>query len=124
MPTLNKMTLKQLANIYNDAAIRLSKSKVKKFSDRKSAIRRVVAIRKELLERGSRGAGRPSAYEGKFIYPLVDENPRRKGSHGFRSFRIILKKPGIAYEDFIKAGGLSHGLRWDLERSFVAVRDE
>jgi len=58
--------------------------------------------------------GRRSRLEGRAIFPLGQENKRRKGSHGFRSFQILLDNPGIAYEDYLKAGGRLVDLRWDI----------
>jgi hypothetical protein len=50
-----------------------------------------------------------------FIVPLVDENPRRKGSHGFKSLQIILgaRKP-ISVADFQKKNGRLRDLHWDV----------
>ncbi len=124
MTDLKNMTLKQLANTYNDAAKALGKPTINKFSNRESAERRTEAIRKELLANTTRPVGRPAAHAGKRIYALVDGNPRRPGSLGYYSYQIVKKAgtKGITYEAFIKAGGLNNGLRWDLERKFVEVK--
>lgn len=44
MRPLNTLTLSELVGQYNEAAERLGENKIKKFSDRKSAIRRTEAI--------------------------------------------------------------------------------
>ncbi len=121
MTDLSTMSLKQLANTYNDVAKSLGRPTIKKFSDRKSATRRTEAIRKELGAGKVRPVGRPAAHAGKKIYPTVEVNPRRPDSHGYHSFKIVANNPGITYENFIKKGGLSNGLRWDLAHKFVKV---
>ena len=67
--------------------------------------------------------GRQSKYAGSSILALVDKNPRRLGSHGYKSMQIILDAPDktILYEDFIAAGGRGEDLRYDLEKEHVTV---
>ena len=50
-----------------------------------------------------------------FIVSQVDGNPRRKGSHGFKSFQIIAgaRKP-VQIEMFVKKGGRLRDLHWDI----------
>jgi hypothetical protein len=52
--------------------------------------------------------------EGKSILPIKSHNHRRMGSHGFRSFQIILDSPAISYEDYLAKGGRLVDLRWDI----------
>ena len=73
-----------------------------------------------------KGRGRKSHFVGKVIHTKVDENPRHEGGHGHRSMSIIIKagKKGIAYDDFIKAGGRSKDLAWDQARDRVELTDK
>lgn len=57
-------------------------------------------------------AGRVSMYAGKVIVKLVDENPRREGTHGFNSWKLLRKN--MTYEQYITAGGRREDLAWDL----------
>lgn len=71
-----------------------------------------------LVKRASRFAGMkltPSAAAKK-------DNPRKAGSHGWKSMEIIRKKPGISYEDFINAGGRNNDLGWDVDKGNVVAK--
>lgn len=46
-------------------------------------------------------------------------NPRRAGSHGYRSLQIIIDHPGITTEEYIAKGGRLNDLRWDLAHGNV-----
>ena len=60
-----------------------------------------------------------SQFSGKKITRLVKDNPRRNGTHGFKSFALI--KSGMSYEDYLKAGGRRQDLAWDVKHRFVRV---
>jgi hypothetical protein len=49
------------------------------------------------------------------IVSKVEGNPRRKGSHGFKSFQIIAsaRKP-VSVETFVEKGGRLRDLHWDI----------
>lgn len=66
--------------------------------------------------------GKRATFNGRKLYPLVKDNPRRAGSHGFASMAIILKSPGITYEAFIKAGGRRNDLTWDINAGNAEAR--
>lgn len=66
------------------------------------------------------GPGRKSNYAGKLIYKNVDGNPRREGTHGFKSFALI--KNGMTYEQYITAGGRANDLAWDVEKGNVKIK--
>lgn len=70
---------------------------------------------------GATGRGRTSEFAGKRITATVEENPRREGTFGHASMALVLKKPGIAYEDYIAAGGRRQDLAWDLEHKWVKI---
>lgn len=67
--------------------------------------------------------GRKSKFSGKRIVPSRKDNPRRPGSHGYRSYEIVRKRPkGISFEDYIERGGRTQDLQWDLDHGFVKVQ--
>ena len=65
------------------------------------------------------GATKASAFSGKIIRRLVKENPRRKGTHGHKSWNLL--KNGMTYEQYIEAGGRRGDLAWDAERKNVEL---
>jgi hypothetical protein len=70
--------------------------------------------------------GRKSVHSGKSLHPKHTEdgklvNPRREGTHGFNSYSILLKHPGIKYEDYIAKGGRHNDLAWDIAHDYVKV---
>ena len=79
-----------------------------------------MATKSKKGSKKSKGStGRPSAFSGKRITRLVKENPRRKGSAGFKSFSII--KSGMSYEQFLAAGGRRQDLAYDVAHKHVKV---
>ena len=61
--------------------------------------------------------GRSNKCSGMSLRPTATcayGNPRREGSCGHKSLQIIIDNPGILVEDFIRLGGRSNDLRWDL----------
>ena len=72
----------------------------------------------------NKNRGRPSMYAGKTVKPLVAENPRRPGTHGHKSFEILLANPdGMTYEEYISEGGRRNDLLFDVERERASVTD-
>lgn len=73
--------------------------------------------------------GRKASHAGKKLFPsdqllTGDEpktytNPRRAGSHGYRSLQIIIDHAGISTENFVSEGGRLNDLRWDIEHGNV-----
>ena len=56
----------------------------------------------------------------KIITPLVKQNPRKKGTFGYHSMEIILRKPdGIRYDEFLQQGGRHRDLVWDKKKGHV-----
>jgi hypothetical protein len=70
---------------------------------------------------GGAARGRKSKFEGKKIYKLVSENPRRKGTHGYKAFDILTN--GMTYETYIERGGEPKHLQWDIDHKFVEVKN-
>lgn len=69
------------------------------------------------------GRGRKSQYSGMILKTDVTANPRREGTHGHKSFGIILAagKNGITYEDYISKGGRLNDLNWDINKDYVTA---
>ena len=63
-----------------------------------------------------------SRFAGLFIFPVGDENPRRKGSIGHKSHAIIRRNPGLSFEDYLAKGGVLASLQYDYDRGFVETR--
>ena len=89
-----------------------------------SAIRQVERgqDRPEVAQKKN-GRGRKSSFIGSRIVSTKTVNPRRPGSHGWKSMKIIIESgpDGISYEDFIAAGGRAVDLRWDVAHGNVMV---
>lgn len=62
-----------------------------------------------------------SQFAGKRIFAVAKENHRRAGSHGFKSFALILAGKGISYETFIEKGGRANDLRWDVAHGHAKI---
>jgi hypothetical protein len=138
---LSGATLVGLAEMYNKAALELDPEArtISKFSSKEVAIKRTYGVLLQLaaLEKQSKESrptkkekvvkektehkGRSSNFSGKKLRPLVDENPRREGTWGFKSMAIILSNPGITYEDFVAAGGRNNDLVWDIKHGHVVA---
>jgi hypothetical protein len=56
-----------------------------------------------------------SKLNGSKFVPTKQVNPRRAGTHGWRSYNILLANPaGIEYGAYIAAGGRANDLAWDI----------
>jgi DNA-binding MarR family transcriptional regulator len=66
--------------------------------------------------------GPRSNLSGKHIYRISKTNPRREGTHGYKSFALI--KDGMTFEAYRQAGGRNNDLAWDLDHGFVEMRDK
>jgi len=84
------------------------------------APKKAKAAAKQAAPEGTK-RGRVSEFSGKTIKSKVPENPRREGTQGFESFKIVLANPGITYEDYLAAGGRRQDLAWDLDHDWVVV---
>lgn len=71
---------------------------------------------------------------GKRLFPTIEENRRRVGTHGFVAFQIILdnREHGIKYEDWVTTYRSKrpqdkrhpyHHLRWDFDRGRVRIEE-
>ena len=65
--------------------------------------------------------GPRSSFSGMRIYRLVEGNPRREGTHGHKSFALIVD--GMTFEDYKARGGRNCDLSWDLDHNYVELRE-
>lgn len=63
--------------------------------------------------------GRRPTHITKVIEVLVQGNPRRKGTAGFKSFELY--KPKMTVGEYFVAGGRSNDLAWDIKHGFVKL---
>jgi hypothetical protein len=78
-----------------------------------------------VLRADSKMTGAPgpkSKFRGKFLYKLVDKNPRREGTWGYRSWELI--QDGMSYEAYKAAGGRNNDLQWDIDHRRIEVVDK
>lgn len=78
-----------------------------------------MARKSQKSSKQSEQNGRPSQFTNRKLTKLVKDNPRRKGTHGFKSFALI--KTGMSYEQYIAAGGRRNDLAWDVAHKYVKV---
>lgn len=145
---LETMTGTKLAELYNTTVP--ENKKIVKFRDHKTAVERTLAAVLAFRDRTALGygigglfkmideskgdskaskpqhSGKKSQFEAGIIKSNMNENPRRKGTWGYKSFEIILAAgdEGISYEDFLAKGGRNKDLTWDWNHGFVSVDDE
>jgi hypothetical protein len=127
---------------------RITNANVKKFATRSTAARRLWEALRAIepneapevpeaveTERTPKEAGqapvsakgrKPGSgkYAGKLIVPLKEVNPRRAGTSGFKSYEIIKGRiEGVPFEEYIKAGGVTRDLEWDMAHNWSMVKD-
>jgi hypothetical protein len=90
--------------------------------DPKPSKAKAPKVAKEKKPRAPKGEPRKTKFAGKTLTAKVDENPRRTGSFGFKSMKIIMDNPGITFEDFLKKGGRAKDLAWDVDAGSVTVK--
>jgi hypothetical protein len=86
---------------------------------RKKAAKKVAKTSKKPRSASAKGSGRPSKFNGKKIVKLVQENPRRKGTHGFKTFTLY--GGGKTYEQVLAAGGRRQDVAFDLEKKYIKL---
>jgi hypothetical protein len=77
------------------------------------------ATKKAVRKSGEAGGGRPSKFNGKKIVKLVNENPRRSGTHGHKTFQLY--GGGKTYDAVIKAGGRRQDVAFDLAKKYIKL---
>lgn len=75
----------------------------------------------EVQKRGRKpGTGE---FASKTVFALREDNPRRTGTTGFKSYEVLRGKPeGVPYAAYIAAGGRPQDLRWDVARKWAEVK--
>ena len=149
------ITCAAMVRVYNQ----YSTENVKRFSDRKTAVRRTMTVMKKskhideaptniasaniLPDENVKGnyeqlvvsnnKNVPSKKIGRMkwadhmkdnIICLVHDNPKRKNSHGWRSFEIILnhdKNKDLSVEEYVKLGGRIADLKWDMNKCWLTL---
>jgi hypothetical protein len=69
----------------------------------------------------SREGNKRNKFAGHRLYSKCEANPRRAGSIGHGSHELILKNPGMTYEEFLEKGGVPAALQWDVEKDLVRI---
>lgn len=128
MKHIKEMAASEIVAEYN----KLTGKSIKKFETRLKAELRLAAARdaagvelptKTAAVKQVRKTGLPgprSQHSGKKLYKRVDENPRKKNTAGWHSFRIIVN--GMTYEQYRLAGGRTNDLAWDIDHGCVEVK--
>jgi DNA-binding MarR family transcriptional regulator len=82
---------------------------------------RDLEIKPPLARLPNSTTGPRGGFAGKYIFKLVQTNPRREGTHGWNSFNIVTD--GMSYEDYKRAGGRNNDLQWDIDHNFLTTGD-
>jgi len=130
-----KISIKDLVFIYN-GNIEEGQPQIAGFKNRAAGVDVVFALLNgdELPTEGIKAPAEPKApkvpgggkgqrgrFEGKKLYPVMETNPRREGSFGWRSLNIIMENPGISTKEYLEKGGRLRDLQWDVERNQTRV---
>lgn len=95
----------------------------KGLSDKASEIEKSVVVSSPVSSDedapATESVGRQASCSGKRLY-LTDKvikggNPRQVNSYGWKSMNVIISEPGILFDDFLKKGGRSVDLNWDIK---------
>jgi hypothetical protein len=98
---------------------KMTKTTARKPAARKTTVTKAPATVEKIA------ATKPSRFSGKKLFPTdtaKKDNPRREKSHGHRSLEVIRTKPGITYEQFLRAGGRRVDLAWDIVHGNAEAR--
>ncbi len=63
-----------------------------------------------------------SEYAGKRLYATIDENYRKHGKRTYKSLDLILKNPGITYENYRRRDGSRKYLAEEVKRGNAVAR--
>jgi hypothetical protein len=112
----------ELVELYND----VTGESLKKFSDKATAIKRIVPILEQIAppieepRPRNTGAGRKSSiHPDSRIYLVELENPKRHGSTA-RAHYELYRTCGTVGK-FREMGGTLADIRWDSERGYIEV---
>ena len=145
------ITCAAMVRVYNQ----YSKESVKRFADRKTAVRRVIAVMKKskhIDEAPTNNSGSANilpnnnvkgnyeqlvasnttnkeksvkANKQDTIVVVVDKNPRREGTLGWRSYNIILNHNSdeeLTVAKYLELGGRMNDLLWDVKRDRLQLQ--
>lgn len=96
---------------------------------KKTPAKKAAPVKKAVAKKATKKApkaesnglrGRTCQHAGKKIFKVAKENPRREGTNGYNSFKVI--KDGMTYEQYIAKGGRLVDLNWDIEKGYVKVK--
>jgi hypothetical protein len=113
MVSKTKQAMDQFARTASDS----TKQQTKKENDDMSKKATKTASKKTTSNGTTSGS-----LSGMTLHPKTKENPRREGTNGFKSFAIVLKNPGISYNDYIDKGGRNVDARWDEAHGYLELR--
>ena len=133
------LTIDKMVTIYN----KVSEKEVKKFSDKKTAAKRVfnaiadqvVTIDEvsenlkgtpegDLISAVAKIANPRNTFEGKWIKVLEEKNLRKSSGRGYSSYEVLLKHGAdMPYELYIENGGRKEDLSWDIKKGWVELTD-
>lgn len=88
-------------------------------STKKKASKKKVSKKAKTSKAKGNGAGRTSKFAGRKIVKLVNENPRRAGTHGHKTFTLY--GGGKTYDQVISAGGRRQDVAFDLSKKYIKL---
>lgn len=109
-----------LVDIYNSTA----EKKIAKFRDRTTAEKRTFKTISSFKAKDSSNAGRNSKYIDCKFEAVSKDNPRRKGTHGWKFYEFIVSNPRISYKDIASKWGaakFTHHLSHDISAGNIKV---
>lgn len=147
--SLQSQSIAELTKLYN--AEQSPKHRISKFRDKETAIKRVLELytvspsevvenlekAKALAKKESNNqinsanlkpskpslTGKRSKMIKKYIYKLVDKNPRREGTGGHKAWKTV--HDGMKWSDYLALNdGETKHLRWDIAHGWIVLHDE
>lgn len=125
-PDNKDKSLKELTADYNSKV--KPSDRIKTFRDRPTALRRLAKVSGAKPSKGKKMepnviklVGKKSSVAGKYLYKVAKVNPRRAGTHGWKSYELL--QDGMTYEQFVaqKGAGSKH-LTHDIKKGWVEAR--
>lgn len=139
---LEAVETSEILELYN----KITGEGIKKFADRKTAIRRTLKVIGQLgpgenvneapkekePTKNEKAASKRASYESRIINLLVKENPKRKDSRAHKKFGILMEHDGKTIRDYKdkegnyptldnEKGWPATELRWALRLSLVKI---
>lgn len=96
--SIEQLALKELVAMYNDAAEDLDMKPVKKFSDRKSAVRRTWEIMEKWAAQDETTGRKPRGM--RFVFPVTDDvKPVRAGTSRAKLVELLSREGGASFDE-------------------------